>query len=58
MTMDKRHQHRCPGCDELWDCERDASDCTHSRFANCEDCLEAEAIALTLLQPMDAGLPT
>ena len=51
MTLDRRHQHRCPACSELWDCETEVSDCTAIHFAICEDCETAEAIALTLLGP-------
>lgn len=56
---DDRCEHLCGTCGEPWECGRVPSDCREmTRFSICEDCLEAEAIALTLLQPMDAGLPT
>lgn len=57
MTLDRRHTHRCPGCNELWDCEREVSDCREGNFTLCEECETAEAIALTLLGPDDVGLP-
>lgn len=57
MTLDARHQHLCSCCSEPWECEVAPDQCREPRVAICQDCEDAEAIALMLLQPMDAGLP-